>query len=98
MSKSGVGGAMKTRMDYNLAVAIGWDEGNRSMSAGGRTKWNKADQRAAWAAMEEEYPTEQRMADQAARCSTPGEHCSYCHCNVTLGEEHHYDCPARSAS
>jgi hypothetical protein len=30
-------------MTYELAMACGWDAGNRSMREAGRTKWSRAD-------------------------------------------------------
>jgi hypothetical protein len=34
-------------MTYQIAHAAGWDAGNRSMRAAGRTKWNEDDWNAA---------------------------------------------------
>jgi hypothetical protein len=49
---------MKMVMDYDLAMAIGRDAGNRSMRKAGRTAWSREDYNASVDAFEACLPTE----------------------------------------
>lgn len=57
---------MTVRISLAMARAAGWDEGNRSMRAAGRTAWNEEDWRAAVQVVEryiEAVPPGRQRAD-----------------------------------